>query len=148
MKKSIIFATLLLSTSLQAQECTSLCNAENWVMPSADFITAAIANGEDVNALDEMGTPPIIHAVRFANPAQLNALIAAGADVNMQNKDGETLLHFMAQRVIPIELHPYVLESEPDLALQDNTGQTAYDHALMNEVMGSQIAPLLNPATS
>ncbi len=180
MKKSIFFATFMLATPALAQECTTLCDAENWVMPGTGFIATATANGADVNALDAMGTPPIIHAVRFGNPAQLSAIIAAGADVNIQtangstpllhaitlnkfrqivalieagadvniqNNEGNTLLHHMAKQVVPLELFPFVMAAEPDLTLQDNQGQTAYDHALMNEVTGSQVAPLLNPAT-
>lgn len=57
-------------------------------------IERAIRNGADVQAADKNGVTPLHFAVRFRNPAAVEALVAHGADVNQAcRRIGSTPLH-------------------------------------------------------
>lgn len=64
---------------------------DNWhnAEDAADVVRAMIKNGYKGDSYDEYGTP-----LMFWLPAEaLEVLLAAGADVNMQDQYGDTLLH-------------------------------------------------------
>jgi len=62
-----------------------------------------------------------------------NALIDAGADVNMQNKYGETLLHIAIRRDRR-EMVQKLLENNADLNRADNPGWTPLMECVMDDM--------------
>jgi ankyrin repeat protein len=59
---------------------------------SVDDLLLAIKNGFDVNDIDEKGNTLIFYAIDY-NIEAIPVLIAAGADLNAVNNDGNTVLH-------------------------------------------------------
>jgi uncharacterized protein len=54
----------------------------------------AIANGDDVDALDRNGRTALFYAAREGRLAIAEELLRAGANPNAQDKSGQTPLHF------------------------------------------------------
>lgn len=55
-------------------------------------VTAAIASGEDVDALDREGRTALFYAVRDGDVAIAAELVRHGANVNVHDRDGKTPL--------------------------------------------------------
>ena len=67
---------------------------------SLSEVTQAIAQGEDVDALDREGRTSLFYAAIDGDIAIAAALIRHGANVNAQDKQLETPLHFAARQSI------------------------------------------------
>ena len=59
-----------------------------------DVVRALVGRGADVNHVDNFGMTPVLYAasIDFGNTAVLEALIAAGADLRVMNKQGHLAL--------------------------------------------------------
>ncbi len=99
-----------------------------------DFITLFLDRGLNVNTVFEpFGSTLLLQAAQSiaANPTKtLEALIEKGANVNSQNKSGQTALHLIISaepRVEPIKM---LLKSKTiDVTIKDNEGRTPLDLA-------------------
>jgi len=57
-------------------------------------IDRLIEDGEDLNRIDEEGMSPLVYAIMFNQKESFNALLDAGADINLQDpSSGNTPLH-------------------------------------------------------
>ena len=86
-----------------------------------------IQAGSDLNIKEPvMGSTPLITAAVFGKTEVALALIEAGANIDLQNKEGSTALHsaaFLCRRKIVKAL----LENGANKELKNNYGSTAYD---------------------
>ncbi|MBR5951536.1 MAG: ankyrin repeat domain-containing protein [Actinomycetaceae bacterium] len=108
---------------------------ESAALRSTEALTAWIDKGGDPNVRDFNGTTPLMRVATTAkyygeDVAMANAelLIKSGADVNMQDKDGNTALTF-ASRVGSSAMTQILLDNKADLTLTNNDGHTAADAA-------------------
>ena len=71
-----------------------------------------LANKADVNAVDRGGYPPLFYAAREATNL-IQILLTAGANVNVTNNEGRTLLSFAAENAPP-EVVKMLLDAKAD----------------------------------
>jgi ankyrin repeat protein len=134
----------------------------------ADLIPLLLAAGADINSRDESGqTPLMFAAIRGLEgawemqtkkeyplrpgrpktdwPRVVETLAKAGADLNLQTKDGITALMAAAARG-NVEICRVLVDSGADVNLKHTNGMTAL--ALANAAGHQSIAELLRPRAS
>ncbi len=84
----------------------------------------------DVNARDKNGQAPIEYAVSNAHPQALQLLLAAGADPNTRNPNGQPVLHDAAARRKGAAMIPLLLRHGVHVNARDRRGATALTCAL------------------
>lgn len=89
-------------------------------------VKSLIAQGADVNSTVKLsGRTPLSVACReWAHSYIVEPLIAAGADVNAQDKDGRTALHHSLDPLLNFPLVEVLLKNGADPTLADNQGTT------------------------
>jgi len=129
--------------------------------PKVDIHTAVVTGnleavqqhidaGTDLNKKDPYGgSSPLISAALFDKPEMVKLLIAAGADLNFQNKEGSTALITAAFFGRP-HIVKMLLDSGADRTIKNKYGATAYESVAgpFSEVkntynmMGKMLEPL------
>ena len=100
------------------------------LMGDLDVIKQHIAAGSDLNAKEPaVGSTPLISAAVFGKTEVAEALIEAGADVNLQNNEGSTALH-SAAFLCRLEIVEMLLKNGADKELLNNYGSTALQSTL------------------
>ena len=99
----------------------------------AKAVGALVDAGADVNARDEYGNTPLLHAVFLLSDGRqepdeviveiMKILIKGGADVNARNESGITPLHGFATRRLP-EAVRVLIEAGADVNARDESGGT------------------------
>jgi len=79
----------------------------------------------DVNAKDNIGVTPLMHAALTRSFDMVGLLLEAGADQNIQDNEGMTPLMFSAKIRNPVLNDMLVKNGDANGALQDNKGETA-----------------------
>ncbi|MEG3071889.1 MAG: ankyrin repeat domain-containing protein [Candidatus Syntrophopropionicum ammoniitolerans] len=80
--------------------------------------------GMDVNAQDESGMTPLIHAAFFGHKYVVKALLDLGADVNLPGKGGVTVLMATLQNVANGDIARMLIDSGVDVNAGDEQGLT------------------------
>ncbi len=84
-----------------------------------------IAAGTDINAKEPMGgSTPLMSAITFHKADIVKALIAAKADLSIQNNDGSTALH-SAAFFGKVEFVQWLLDAKADKSIKNKMGFTA-----------------------
>jgi hypothetical protein len=124
------------NTTLQVAGTVAMMGVVAIVEPSEPLVKAAhendlaavkrlIANGADVDVLDKgIDSTALAQAVANDNLAMVRVLLHAGADVNRQNRNGETALMQLGERV-SAETVRDLIRAGADLELKDDDGETA-----------------------
>ena len=81
-----------------------------------------IADGADINAQNDDGVG-LIHIL--VDPQFLPAVLAAGADINLRDKAGETPLMLFVQEPEGADMVAALIDAKADLTLRDAKGRTA-----------------------
>ncbi|MGE3841721.1 MAG: TonB family protein [Vicinamibacterales bacterium] len=82
-----------------------------------------------IDAQDDLGWTPLMHAAGAGHDAVVRLLIDKGADLRIANKLGETALHLAVRRG-RLEVARRLLAAGSDLAARDNEGRTALFKAI------------------
>ena len=97
-----------------------------------EVLEYVLSLGLDVNVVDNNGWTPLFCAAKNnSNVEFLKKLIAFDADINHKDKDGRTLMHFVAGNG-QIEVLEYILSLELDVNVTDNDGLTPLFYAAIN----------------
>jgi len=117
---AVIGMLMLLAPPLQAGECMRLCNPEFLKTATASALQAEIDNGADINGRDDNLNTPLHFTSFWGNARAMDALLAAGADPNINTESGLTLLHLAANAQI-VEL---AVQAGLDIHARARNGQT------------------------
>lgn len=102
---------------------TPLMDASSNYRSSMNLVNLLTAKGAKLDAQRFDGATSLQLAVEQRNNAVILALLVAGANPNIRNKDGQTPL-FLVQTASAATL---LVDYGGDVNLQDNRGRTAYD---------------------
>jgi uncharacterized protein len=108
-----------------------------------DFETAKRTLSEfGIDAQDGPGRTALINAVIENKIDFIKWLIDNGANINIQDRNGYSAVHFMAQKRLT-KLAQYILKHNPDLELRDIHGNTPIWTAIINGREDLGVAKLL-----
>jgi ankyrin repeat protein len=92
-----------------------------------EIVKQHIAAGTDLNVKEPMGgSTPLMTAITFDKPKITQALIKAGSDLSITNKDGGTALH-NAAFFGKVEMVQMLIDAKADKTIKNNYGMTARD---------------------
>lgn len=94
-----------------------------------DIVKCLLANGSDINALDEIGWRPLTVACFNGHLDVLNLLAENGAELVIRNTSGGTLLHSAASKG-NLTIAKRLIELGHPIDLVDNKGVTAIAYAI------------------
>lgn len=98
---------------------------------SLDKVKVLLKRGANVNIQDCSGDTPAHVAVSYGYPSVLRQLIWYGANINLQNCEGLTPLHMAPySESRNLEVVDVLLESDADVDLSSNLGDTALHRAI------------------
>lgn len=143
MLKLISVIGMLAATPLAAQNCTLLCDVENWVAGDPQFILDAIAAGEDVNATPEGASPPLIKAIMIGLVDMVQPLLDAGANPNITDSYGTTAL-LAASNAPDTGTIPLLNAAGADVNAANARGETALHFAAAGIITPQYLPLLLN----
>ena len=87
---------MLLAPTLQAGECMRLCSPKFLKTATASALQAEIDKGAGINGRDDNLNTPLHFTSFWGNDRAMRALLAAGADPNINTESGLTLLPLAA----------------------------------------------------
>jgi hypothetical protein len=91
MKRAILAAVLILASSVAFADATSvLLDADKVSKMSAEEYAAAVKSAPDVNVRGKFGQTPLHYAAKKGTPANIVALLEAGASGGVKDKKGKT----------------------------------------------------------
>jgi len=115
-----------------------------------EIVRQHIKAGTNINEIEPMsGSTPLISAATFGKTDIAQALIEAGADLTISNKDGTTPLH-AAAFFCRVEIVQLLIDVNADKTLKNNFGATPRETVMgpfseikpIYEMMQQQLAPL------
>ena len=133
-----------------AGRVTPLHNAAYW-NSNPEFVTILVAAGADPDGGEEGPRPPVhpdgfmrladarvrspisLAASDNPNPAVIEALVRAGADLELSGSSGQTVLHFAARNAP--HAFPLLLRLGGDPEVRDAEGRTPMDYARENPAL-------------
>lgn len=95
---------------------------------SADVVEALLQKGARVNCQSADGTPPLFIAARRNEPALVERLLLAGADLALRDREGASVLHYAEAANVPL-----LVAHGADLMARDNLGRTPLHAAVLYE---------------
>lgn len=96
-------------------------------MGNVKVVEQHIAAGTNLNSKEPIGgSTPLITACLFGKTAVAEALIDAGADLNLKNNDGSTALH-VAAFFCRTEIVKALIAKGADQSIKNNAGATALE---------------------
>ena len=109
--KKLIFSTLLLAS------IASIALPMHADLSQEEIATIALRESLDKNKLGSLHELP-----EFTN--EFYKIIDAGADLNIQNSCGQTLLHILAEIGVSLEIIQSLVEKGAGINIEDNKGYT------------------------
>ncbi len=101
-----------------------------WAIIFSSILFLSYAYGMNFSPKDEDPNPTILLLTDLNKGGDfqyVKSLIAAGADVNAVNKNGQTPLHIIINKVIRPKMIYLLLEAGARVDIKNNFGYTAYD---------------------
>ena len=119
----LILILLLLafpSAGQSSPDCSQWLIGEFWQKAKAEDVKRCLAAGADANARDDLGRKPLHRAAARGTAETINALVAAGADIDARGgKYGRTPLHWAAM-FGKLETINALLQAGADINTRDN----------------------------
>lgn len=105
-----------------------------------ELIKILLQSGAKVDQVDREGSSALIAMINMGagvdadkqKPKIMELLLAAGSDIDLRNKDGNTALH-MAVVGGRQSILDYLIQKNPDSSIQNKNKKTALDQAIINE---------------
>lgn len=94
-----------------------------------EVIKYLLENGADISAKSREGWEPLHSAVHWGQTEAAALLIEAGADINCKSNSGLAPVHLAAQQNIRPLLELFLYNSDIDLTVKTEVGDTPYDIA-------------------
>ena len=96
-----------------------------------DIINILLEKGADINAKDNYGRTPLMHAIQYGCSEEvIKILLEKGADINAKDNYGWTPLMYAIQYGCSEEVIKILLEKGADINAKDNYGWTPLMHAI------------------
>ncbi len=92
--------------------------------------------------VDQKGNNLIHKAVKHENAQLLDFILSHGVDINAKNNDGLTPLHMVAMSGESINFLEKMLDKGANVKFKTEFGESAYDLAIENELMNSNLKHL------
>jgi ankyrin repeat protein len=108
------------------------------VNDSVEAAQVLLDNGAEVDLATDLGVTPLMHGINLMEPsgglvAGVALLLEAGADPDLQDKIGDTALHYAA-REHKSEAVDLLIEYGADINITNKAGQTPLDVATSEEI--------------
>ncbi len=98
-------------------------------------IELLLAAGGGIDARNNIGTTPLMAATHEVVGQTAIELVKHGANVNLQDEDGYTALHWACWQHNDLNMIRFLLNHGADLALKNSEGQTARDMLSQNTLL-------------
>jgi ankyrin repeat protein len=116
---------------VNTSDCFDVCKSGN-----IDQMKTLLAkNAHSLNKVDENGMSLLMWACDRGNLDMVKFLTERGADVNLQDNDGQTCLHYAVSCEYQEIIQFLIEESKIDLNLVDSDGQKAQDLTDNKEIL-------------
>ncbi len=127
---SVLLFTLFAGT---AQSSTTDVVKENIfeAIQNIDIVSlnVLLAEGADINEVDEKGNTALMLASKVGNPRMIKIILAHNPNIDMQNNEGYTAL-MIASEQGQIHIVEQLLKKEADSSIKNNIGLTASELAI------------------
>lgn len=90
-----------------------------------------LAEGADVDSVDENGNTPLMLAAKIGNPRMIKIILAHNPDINKQNHQGYTALMIAAEQG-QFHITEQLIRNGADKSLTNHDGLTSGEIALRN----------------
>lgn len=88
-----------------------------------------------LNAQDGKGETALIKAIKTKRNEIAQILIANGVDVNIQDKEGRTALHWAVDNPVPeVYYNMLIQQTATDIDITDNSGRAPFEYLLENKI--------------
>ena len=130
---------MLLRSEANADAFDSDCNCPLHlavaIMGGNEFVRILIQNRCTIDLRDRNGATALHHAAGKGDNVNINTLLDAGANVNIQDEFGMTPLHYSVTVPYPnaIVTLESLFQGVPDLNIRDRHERTALQHAVMKD---------------
>jgi len=84
--RAALVALMLMFGSQAGAECGNLCDKDWWETATAADVQTELDDGAEVMARSKWGQTPLHYAAVFGTSANIQALLAAGADAKAKNE--------------------------------------------------------------
>lgn len=94
--------------------------------------------GADPEHADNAGRTPLMEAARNTHKETVKKLVSLGVDLNRQDRDGNTALHFALSKAYDQKSARYLIKKGADARIVNNAGKSALDLAAqggMNDIL-------------
>jgi ankyrin repeat protein len=149
--KSVLLATLVLTSPMvtfansNIDSDLEMAQTLHQAILDIDIINLnlLLAEGNDINSIDDDGNTPLMLASKIGNPRMLKIIMAHEPDVNLKNNNGVTAL-MIAAEYGQYHVAETLIEAGAQTGIRNNEGYTAAE--LARKFGHPQILTLLNNA--
>jgi ankyrin repeat protein len=99
------------------------------------ILTRLIQMKADINEADSSGKSPLMTAIDGKNVRMAKILIENGCEMKQQDKDGQTVLHYLASRSGFLDIMKQIISKGASVSVKDNSDRTPLCLSVMNNAV-------------